>query len=197
MGSAGSAISRQVALLGAAATSTGSLSIRSGRAWRIPASRRAANRRAVRGSPPLLPPVLGCDAPSMPPDVAHLDRLYRTARAFTGSAREADGLVEDTYARLLSAPPRPENDLAHLVAALRRTFMSTRRGPEQPVAVNDVFAAIAALPSHQREVVAAVDVAGISHRETADVLGVPIGTVMSRLYHARGRLAAQFAGAAA
>lgn len=132
-------------------------------------------------------------------DVAHLDRLYRTARALTGSAHEADELMEDTYARLLSAPRRPgsESDLGCLVAAMREAFLSTRRGQEQSAAVNDVYAAIAALPSHQREVVAAVDVAGISHREAAEVLGVPIGTVMSRLYHARGRLAVQLPGAPA
>ena len=46
------------------------------------------------------------------------------------------------------------------------------------------------LPSAQRDVVAAVDVAGMSYRQAARALGVPIGTVMSRLARGRSRLAA-------
>ena len=53
-----------------------------------------------------------------------------------------------------------------------------------------MFAAIAALPQDQREVIAAVDVAGLSYVEAAEALGVPTGTVMSRLYRGRNRVAA-------
>jgi RNA polymerase sigma-70 factor, ECF subfamily len=161
-----------------------------------------------------------------PLDVAragdHLDRLYRTARAITGSPHEADDLVQDTYARVLSRPRRlrSETDHGYLLAALRHAFIdgrrrrrnetvplddlpgeiadtTTRRRPEEAIAATEVYAAIAALPNPHREVVAAVDVAGLSYGETAEVLGVPIGTVMSRLYRARARLGAQFAGAPA
>jgi RNA polymerase sigma-70 factor (ECF subfamily) len=52
-----------------------------------------------------------------------------------------------------------------------------------------MFAAIAALPDDQRDVVAAVDVAGLSYAEAAESLGVPTGTVMSRLSRGRARVA--------
>jgi RNA polymerase sigma-70 factor, ECF subfamily len=152
----------------------------------------------------------------------HLDRLYRTARALTGSAQEADDVVQETYARVLSRPRlvHAENDLGYLMAAVRHTFidgrrrrraeqlsleelpfepvaLSSRGQPEPEAAAREVYAAIAELPQVHREALAAIDVMGLSYRETADVLGVPLGTVMSRLYRARGRLAAQFADCAA
>jgi RNA polymerase sigma-70 factor (ECF subfamily) len=57
------------------------------------------------------------------------------------------------------------------------------------LAAREVFEAIAALPEDQRDVVAAVDVAGLSYQEAAGALEVPIGTVMSRLYRGRNRVA--------
>ena len=49
--------------------------------------------------------------------------------------------------------------------------------------------AIAELPDDQREVVAAVDLGGMAYAEAAALLDVPVGTVMSRLYRARERIA--------
>jgi RNA polymerase sigma-70 factor (ECF subfamily) len=49
--------------------------------------------------------------------------------------------------------------------------------------------AVASLPAEQREVIALVLIEGLSYRETAEILGVPVGTVTSRL--ARGREALQ------
>ena len=47
---------------------------------------------------------------------------------------------------------------------------------------------IAALPEEFRDVLVAVDVAGLSYKEASDALGVPEGTIMSRLYRARKRV---------
>jgi RNA polymerase sigma-70 factor (ECF subfamily) len=148
----------------------------------------------------------------------HLDHLYRAARALTRSAQEADDLVQETYVRVLSRPRtvRAENDHGYLVTALRHTFIDGRRRrrldllsfdelpfepaacgsrgqPEAEVTAREVYRAIAELPQVYREALAAIDLAGLSYKEAAEAFNVPIGTVMSRLYRARGQLAAQFA----
>jgi RNA polymerase sigma-70 factor, ECF subfamily len=51
-----------------------------------------------------------------------------------------------------------------------------------------VYAAVAALPDEFRDVLVAVDVAGLSYKEAAKALGIREGTVMSRLHRARGRV---------
>ncbi len=50
---------------------------------------------------------------------------------------------------------------------------------------DEVVAALEALPSHYREVVELVDLAGMAYKEAADQLEIPLGTVMSRLHRAR------------
>jgi RNA polymerase sigma-70 factor (ECF subfamily) len=55
--------------------------------------------------------------------------------------------------------------------------------------LKDVLKAVAALPVEQREVLVLVCVEELAYREAAEVLGVPAGTVMSRLARARKRLA--------
>jgi RNA polymerase sigma-70 factor (ECF subfamily) len=56
------------------------------------------------------------------------------------------------------------------------------------IAADEVVKAVEKLPELHREVVLLVDVEGFSYKDAADVLGVPIGTVMSRLHRARRQL---------
>ena len=56
------------------------------------------------------------------------------------------------------------------------------------IAADEVVKAVEKLPELHREVVLLVDVEGFSYKDAAQVLGVPIGTVMSRLHRARQQL---------
>jgi RNA polymerase sigma-70 factor, ECF subfamily len=160
--------------------------------------------------------------PELLPEVLadHLDRLYRAAWAMCGSREDAEDLVQETYARVLAKTRIIESDddaLPYLLTVLRNTFRSSLRtrsrrprtaaledtapqlaaptatGPHAIVEARAVFAAIAALPGEQRDVVAAIDVAGLSYAEAAETLGVPAGTVMSRLHRGRSRVATAIA----
>jgi RNA polymerase sigma-70 factor (ECF subfamily) len=59
-----------------------------------------------------------------------------------------------------------------------------------------VQAAVASLPEEQREVIGLVLVEGLSYREAAEILGVPVGTVTSRLARAREALQAKLGNSA-
>ena len=65
------------------------------------------------------------------------------------------------------------------------------RATQPPAAAEarEVFATIAALPAASREVLVAVDVAGLSYSEAGRALNVPEGTITTRLFRARGRVA--------
>jgi RNA polymerase sigma-70 factor, ECF subfamily len=145
----------------------------------------------------------------------HIDRLYRAACALTGSRVEADDLVQDTYARVLSRPRllRSDDDLGYLLQIMRNLFLDQRRaaarrpveavdpddlermersvtaGPQAALETREVFAAVSALPDDFRDVIVAVDIVGLSYKEAAKSLKIAEGTVMSRLYRARGRVA--------
>ena len=141
----------------------------------------------------------------------HVDRLYRAAWALSGSREDAEDLVQETLARVLKRPRliRYGDDLGYLLRALRNTFLTQKRTegrrlrpvalpddlelvadprasqPQDALEANEVYAAIAELPEGFRDVLVAVDVAGLSYKETAHALGLREGTVMSRLYRAR------------
>jgi RNA polymerase sigma-70 factor, ECF subfamily len=57
-----------------------------------------------------------------------------------------------------------------------------------------VRAALAALSANHRAVIALVDLDGLSYQEAADVIGVPVGTIMSRLHRARRKVRAHLEG---
>jgi RNA polymerase sigma-70 factor (ECF subfamily) len=143
----------------------------------------------------------------------HLDRLYRAAYGLCGSREEAEDLVQETYARVLAKPRflRRDDDLGYLLRVMRNTFVSgirTRsRRPrtvelveERPdprsetgelhVESRALLAVVAGLPDQYRDVLVAVDLAGLSYREAGKALGIPDGTVMSRLFRARQKLMA-------
>lgn len=146
--------------------------------------------------------------------VEHLPRLYRAARAWTRSREEAEDLVQETYARVLARPRllRGEDEFGYLIRALRNTLINQYRAasrrpettaldddhtrstrastdPAEAAEIGEVYEAISRLPDEFREALVAVDVAGLSYPEAARALGVPEGTLTSRLFRARDRVA--------
>ena len=145
----------------------------------------------------------------------HIDRLFRAAWALSGSRVDAEDLVQETFARVLAKPRRVrgEDDVGYLLQALRNTFISSRRAaarrpapdalderiepvdrrtgtrPEQAVEAREVFALIASLPEPFRDALVAVDVAGLTYGEAAELLGTKEATITSRLFRARAQVA--------
>jgi RNA polymerase sigma-70 factor, ECF subfamily len=150
----------------------------------------------------------------------HIDRLYRAAWALCGSRQDAEDLVQETYSRVLAKPRflRSEDDLGYLLRTLRNTFLNQKRtqsrrlrtaplpdeldlvadphatDPAAALESGEVYAAVATLPADYRDVLVAVDVAGLSYKETARALRIPEGTVMSRLYRARQQVVRRIDG---
>jgi RNA polymerase sigma-70 factor, ECF subfamily len=75
-----------------------------------------------------------------------------------------------------------------------RVMVDEEAGPEETTARAEQRAriqqALATLPEHHRAIIMLSDLEGLSYREIAEVLDIPMGTVMSRLHHARKRLRA-------
>ena len=140
-----------------------------------------------------------------------IPRLRRYARALVGNRDDADDLVQDTLERALSKAALWHGVLdmrAWLfgmmhnlhVDGVRRPKLHTvildDDTPEVPVAptqserlaVLDLQAALEKLPVEQREIILLVALEDMSYAEVAATLGVPIGSVMSRLSRGRERL---------
>ena len=83
-----------------------------------------------------------------------------------------------------------------VLAAEEAELIDTCAGPELNLYLRQVLSRVTDLPEAQRMTLLLVYVEGYSYKEAADHLGVPIGTVMSRLAGARERLAALKAGGA-
>lgn len=143
--------------------------------------------------------------------LAELPRLRRYARAMVGDRAVADDLVQDTLERGWSrlAQWRPGSDLrAWLFGIMHNLRVDQLRcqGPNtQPLGeaeseapmratqsdrleVNDLAAALARLPEEQRAVLLLVALEEMSYEQIASTLGIPLGTVMSRLSRGRERL---------
>jgi len=147
----------------------------------------------------------------------HLDSAYVLARFLVRNADDAEDLVHDAYLRALRyfASYRGGDERSWLLTIVRRTcyrwLKRQRTGPrltefdeyrhastapeaapdsavEQAALRESLLRAVEQLPLEFREAIVLRDLQGLSYRETADVLGVPIGTVMSRLARGRRRL---------
>jgi RNA polymerase sigma-70 factor (ECF subfamily) len=102
--------------------------------------------------------------------------VNRTRRRRPELLRDPDRAMEE-----LSTAPAANGDPAHVVVGAQ--FDAT------------VLAAFDALPEKFRRVVQLVDIDGLSYAEAAGLLGVPEGTVMSRLHRARARIRTRLAAA--
>lgn len=144
--------------------------------------------------------------------LAELPRLRRYARAMLGDRAAADDLVQDTLERAWSriAQWRPGSDLRAWLFGIMHNLRvdQLRRGglpsasldedevvdvPVRPtqsdlLEVMDLETALRQLPDEQREILLLVALEEMSYADMAALLGVPIGTVMSRLSRGRERL---------
>jgi RNA polymerase sigma-70 factor, ECF subfamily len=140
--------------------------------------------------------------------------LRRFARALSRDAETADDLVQDTLVRALRAEHLFHGgDLRTWTFTIllnldrnRRRSLSRRpvlaaiedvdpaADPGSDGTGRDIERGLALLPAEQREVLLLVALEGMSYREAADVQGVPIGTVMSRLSRARNTLRTHIEG---
>lgn len=142
-----------------------------------------------------------------------IPRLRRYALALVGDPNRADDLVQDCLERAWSRGHlfRPGSDLRawlftilhnlHANAARRYNSRPTEVSladdgytPSTPatqgdgVALNELRTALTEVPHDQRQVLLMVGMEQMTYQEVAVVLGIPIGTVMSRLHRGRERL---------
>ena len=140
--------------------------------------------------------------------------LYNFAHWLAGNHDEAEDLVQETYVKALkgfgSFTPGT-NFRAWMYRILRNTFLTSRTGLKATVSLDDeenpvtqpaadddpeslLFAradqeeirrALEQLPVVHREIILLCDVEEMSYKEIAELAGIPIGTVMSRLSRAR------------
>lgn len=147
---------------------------------------------------------------SMQPRIAaSRERLYRVALAWCGDGMLADDLVQETLSLALQKVHQlrdKERLNAWLYSILNnrwKQYLRSRRphedldddracdlpGPELLIdrleIVSRVRKAVAALPVEQRKVLALVDLEDFSYNDVAEILEIPVGTVMSRLHRAR------------
>jgi RNA polymerase sigma-70 factor, ECF subfamily len=145
------------------------------------------------------------------------DQLYNFARWLTQDTAEAEDLVQETYTKALrgfSSFQPGTNFRAWMYRILRNSFLSSRTGLRMMVTIEGeadenllpaesstpesilieqadretVQQALADLPVPFREILLLCEVEEMSYQEISEMLAIPIGTVMSRLFRARKAL---------
>jgi len=144
---------------------------------------------------------------------AYQKRLYGYALALARDPDQAAEMVQDCVVRVMSSRQVPEDEPAYrswLFTIVRNLWLDRQRrskthehadlteeteadathpgGEDVVVNVIAVRQAFEQLPQHHRDILALVDVAGFGYRETAAILGLPDGTVMSRVSRGRALL---------
>lgn len=141
----------------------------------------------------------------------HGPTMYRMAYRMVGDPHEAEDIVQELFRSAWKSRNRFESgrgDRAWLAAILRRRVVDFWRkrpppGPmgdamldvsvdgDDPLAdelTDEMQAALGRLPTQLRETLLLVVVGELTHQEVADVLKIPLGTVLSRVSRARSRL---------
>jgi RNA polymerase sigma-70 factor, ECF subfamily len=153
----------------------------------------------------------------------HLADLYRSASLLVQNSPEAEDLVQEVYLEAWKSFHRFEPGtncrawlfkiLFHRLHHLRRRLIKASKvegfanpadqdnlmaEPPVPQEIrdDDILLALAKVPSDFREVVLMADVQEFSYKEIAEILKIPLGTVMSRLSRGRGLLRQELAGVA-
>jgi RNA polymerase sigma-70 factor, ECF subfamily len=150
--------------------------------------------------------------------IALVPKLRRFALSLCGNAHDADDLVQSACEKALrnaaqfQPGTRMDSWMYRIIQTLWLDDLRKRklrgapvdpmeiaigddgkaaRLPEDRLMLAQTSAAMASLPAAQRAVLSLVAIEGLSYQEAADVLDVPIGTVMSRLARARDSLLPQ------
>ncbi len=120
---------------------------------------------------------------------------FRSIRSYRGGNFRAWLLRiarNNTYDHLRKVKRRPEVSIDEDIVTFSETVESSERGPEEWALAEELKQAITdglgELPPDQRMAVVLVDIEGYRYEEAAEVMGVSVGTVKSRLNRARTRL---------
>ena len=128
-----------------------------------------------------------------------IPRLMRYASALTRDADEAGELVEDTVREALAEERRCRGDI-HLWLLTRlhdlrgnpfRHVFGTATSvanPKRQLTLSQLDRALGQLPEEQRAIILLIGLEGMSYSETAAILRITLGTMRSRLSHARAAL---------